>query len=54
MDLKEKSHTSKDPIQHYINEVSLRLTNEQKKLIERTLSIPGDYIASLFLLRCSI
>jgi hypothetical protein len=39
-----KSHSSSDPIQLYINEKSLRLTNEQKKLIERTQSLPGSYI----------
>ena len=36
-----KSHSSDDPIQLYINEKSLRLTNEQKKLIERTKALPS-------------
>jgi hypothetical protein len=44
-----KSHSSNDPIQLYINEKSLRLTNEQKKLIERTQSLPGSYMVYMMI-----
>ncbi|CAF0863406.1 unnamed protein product [Brachionus calyciflorus] len=40
--MQTKSFQSKDPIQTYINEHSLRLTPQQVKLIERTKSHPNS------------
>ena len=45
-----KSQYSPDPIQDYINKKSLRLTNEQVKLIDRTMKTPGRCHEKHFLL----
>ena len=42
-----KSHYSPNPLQDYINKKSLRLTNEQKKLVDRTMNTPGKIILLL-------
>ena len=43
-----KAHQSSDPIDTYVMEHSLRLTPEQKEIIEYTKGLPGEY----FLLDC--
>ena len=41
--MSRKSQQSSDPIDHYIQEHSLRLTAEQNELVEYTNSLPGYY-----------
>jgi len=40
-----KLQESSDPIDKYITEHSLRLTSEQKELIEYTKTLPGYYLS---------
>ncbi len=39
-----KSQNSTDPIDRYVTEHSLRLTPEQKEIIEYTKALPGYYL----------
>jgi hypothetical protein len=43
-DMSTKLQQSSDPIDQYITEHSLRLTPEQKEIIEYTKNLPGNYL----------